>query len=54
MMSMMSEGGDDFGPEESTTDIQWAIINPQSQLNCLYQIMYYQTFMGAKKTPGNV
>ena len=46
--------GDDVGPEESTADIECAVIDPQTQLSCFYQIMYYQTFKGAKKTPVNV
>ena len=48
MVSMMLEcgdnnmtHGDDVGPEESTTDIEWTVINPQTQLSCFYQIMYY-------------
>ena len=41
--------GDNVGPEESTTDIEWAVINRQTELCCFYQIMYYQTFKVAKK-----
>ena len=59
MMSMMLGGddvthGDDVDPEESTTYIEWIVINPQTQLSCLYQILHYQIFKGAKKTPVNV
>ena len=51
MMSMMLEGdddevthGDDVDHKESTTYIEWIVINPQTQLNstCLYQIVHYQ------------
>ena len=41
--------GDDVGPEDSTTDIEWTVINPHTQLSCLYQILHYQMFNGAKK-----
>ena len=61
MMSTMLYGddddvthGDDVGPEESTTDIEWTVINPQTPLSCLYQILHYQMLKGAKKTPLNV
>ena len=57
MMSMMLEGdddevthGDDVDHKESTTYIEWIVINPQTQLSCLYQILRYQIFKGAKKT----
>lgn len=30
---------------------QWAVTNQYRQLNCLFQIMYYQLFHGTKKTP---
>ena len=60
-MNMMLDGDDnnvthdeDVGPEESYTDIEWAVRYPQTQLSCLYQIMYYQMFKGAQKTPINV
>jgi len=32
--------GDDVGPKESTTFIYWAGINPQTQLNFLYRVIY--------------
>ena len=63
MNGMLFDGDDDdvthsndIGPEESTctTEIEWAIINPQTELSCFYQIMYYQMFKGAKKTPINI
>ena len=43
--------GDDVGPEERTTDIDWTVINPQTPVSCLYQILHYQMFVGAKTTP---
>ena len=61
MMSTMLVGddddithGDDVDSEESTPYIEWIVINPQTQLSCLYQILHYQMFKGAKKTPVNV
>ena len=46
MMSTMLVGddddvkhGDDVDPEEST-DIEWAVINPQTPVSCLYQILH--------------
>ena len=46
MMSMMPEGdddevthGDDVDHKESTTYIEWIVINPQTQLSCLYHIL---------------
>ena len=42
---------DDTSPEENTQDIEWAVFNQHNQLNCLFQIMYYQMFHGARKTP---
>ena len=46
--------GDDVGPEESTTDIEWTVINPQTSLSWLYQMLHYQMFKDAKKMPVNV
>ncbi len=43
--------GDNASPDDSSHDIQWAVSNQQNQLNCLFQIMYYQMFNGARKTP---
>jgi len=41
MNGMMLDGDDDdvthgkdVGPEESTTEIEWAVINPQTELSC--------------------
>ena len=45
--------GDDVDHEESTTYMEWIVINPQTQLSCFYQILHYQIFKGAKKTPVN-
>ena len=52
MVYMMLESDDDdvtrgdvVGPEESTTDIEWTVIN---------QSMYYQMFKGPKKMSVNV
>ena len=39
--------GDDVGPEASTADIEWTVINPQSPLSSLY--LHYQMFKGAKR-----
>ena len=46
MMSTMLVGddddvkhGDDVDPEEST-DIEWTVINPQTPVSCLYQILH--------------
>ena len=48
MMSIMLEGddddvthGDDVDPEESTTYIEWTVINPQTTVSCIYQILHY-------------
>ena len=56
MMSMMLVGddddlthGDNVGPEESTTDIEWTVINPQTLVSCLYQILHYQMFKDGKR-----
>ena len=56
MMSMMLEGdddevthGDDVDHDESTTYIELIVINPQTQLSCLYQILRYQIFKGEKR-----
>ena len=46
--------GDDVGPEESTTDIEWTVINPQTTVSCLLQILHNQMFKDAKTTPVNV
>ena len=46
--------GDDVGPEESSTYIEWTAINPQTPVNCLYPILHNQMFTGAQKTPVNV
>ena len=29
--------GDEVGPEKSTTYTEWGVINPQTELSCLYQ-----------------
>ena len=57
MMSMMLDGdddevthGDDVDHKENTTYIEWIVINTQTQLSCLYHILRYQIFKGAKKT----
>ena len=46
MMSTMLVGddddvkhGDDVDPEESI-DIEWTVINPQTPVSCLYQILH--------------
>ena len=46
MMSMMLEGDDDevthgdgVDHKESTTYIEWIVINPQTQLSCQFQIL---------------
>ena len=61
MMSIMLDGdddevthGDDVDHKENTTYIEWIVINTQTQLSCLYHILRYQIFKGAKKTPVNV
>ena len=46
--------GDDVDHKENTTYIEWIVINTQTQLSCLYHILRYQIFKGAKKTPVNV
>ena len=46
--------GDDVDYKENTTYIEWIVINTQTQLSCLYHILRYQIFKGAKKTPVNV
>ena len=45
---------DDVGPKESTTDIEWTVINPITPFSCLYQILQYQMFKCAKNAPVNV
>ena len=42
--------GDNVDPEESTTYIECILINPQTQLSCLYQILHYQIFKGVKRS----
>ena len=46
--------GDDVGPEDSTTDLEWRVTNPQTPLSCLYQILHFQMLKGANKTPVHV
>ena len=40
---------DDVGPEESTTDIGWTVINPQTLLSCLHEILTYEILKGVKR-----
>ena len=56
MMSMMLDGdddevthSDDVDHRENTTYIEWIVINTQTQLSCLYHILRYQIFKGAKR-----
>jgi hypothetical protein len=57
MINMMLNNEDDVSmanddsSDENSEDIEWAILNKHNQLNCLFQIIYYQMFNGSKKTP---
>ncbi len=45
------ENCDDASPDDGGHATESAVFNQQNQLNCLFQIMYYQMFNGARKTP---
>ena len=42
--------GDDVGPEDSTTDIEWTVINQQTPVSCLFQILHWCNIVTGNST----